>query len=411
VARPAVLSRSERATNELDKFSAVVLANVPLLTDSQLAALTDYVQHGGGLGLALGNRVEKDRYSASLFAAEAGLLGVSLTEIESEPPEHREEGVYLANASLEAPWLQRFRAERGAAFTTARFSRWWKTELRAPADPANASPLAPLPNPLPEGAREQPQEAHDRKPAIVLARLQTGAPYLVSGEFGRGRILLLTAPLDADWSTLPAKPDYVAFLHELLFQLASRRGDRNVAVGQALVSPLTEDMQVEGLVFEGPDGEPRTAKPAGDDSSRLAVLDDTALPGVYVLRRKEPADEQRLSDKADADHKPNEPAKVAAPKPLAVGPGRELFVVNADRAESNLTPLTDEQIATITAEDRLRFIREPREIRLAASKELPRHELWQLLLLAFLALLVFEVLMTRRLVKGGHVATDAESSS
>src|SRR5438477_353177 len=96
VARPAVLSRSERATlNELDKFSAVVLANVPHLTDAQLAALTDYVQRGGGLGLALGNRVEKDRYAASLLTVETGLLGVSLTEIESEPPEHREEGVFL----------------------------------------------------------------------------------------------------------------------------------------------------------------------------------------------------------------------------------------------------------------------------------------------------------------------------
>ena len=35
---------------------------------------------------------------------------------------------------------------------------------------------------------------------------------------------------------------------------------------------------------------------------------------------------------------------------FAKAPGRELFVVNADRAESNLTPLTAEQIATITAD-------------------------------------------------------------
>ena len=138
----------------------------------------------------------------------------------------------------------------------------------------------------------------------------------------------------------------------------------------------------------------------------LAVLNDTVLPGVYVLRRKEPADEALLAGTEDAAKKPPEPAKVV--KPMALGPNRELFVVNADRAESNLTPLTDEQVATLTADERMRFIHEAREIQLAASNELPRHELWQLLLLAFLGLLIFEVLMTRRLVKGGHVDTNSE---
>ena len=153
------------------------------------------------------------------------------------------------------------------------------------------------------------------------------------------------------------------------------------------------------FVFEGPDGEPHEPKISGEGASRLLVLDDTSLPGVYALRLKQPADEQRLAGKAEVERKPAKP-------PLAA-PGRELFVVNADRAESNLTPLTDEQLATITADERLQFIREGREIQAAASSELPRHELWQLLFLAFLALLVGEVLLTRKLVRGGHVAADA----
>lgn len=73
-------------------------------------------------------------------------------------------------------------------------------------------------------------------------------------------------------------------------------------------------------------------------------------------------------------------------------------MVNAD-APSPTSPLTDEQIASITADERLQFIHEGREIQAAASNELPRHELWQLLFLAFLALLVGEVLLTRKLVR------------
>jgi hypothetical protein len=390
--------------NDLDKYAAVVLANVPQLNDAQFAAVTDYAQRGGGVGLALGNRVEKDRYNSQLFADETGLLGVSLKEIESEPPEHREQGVFIANPTLESPWLQRFRAERGAAFTTARFSRWWKVEVaEGKKQKAEGGEELKL-----EDESEKDQVV--RQPAVVLARLQTGAPCLIGSQFGRGNVMLLTSPLDADWSTLPAKPDFVAFVHEWLFQLASRRGERNVAVGQPLVGTLpAADKPVAAdapaaFVFEGPDGEPREAKLSGEGTSQLLVLDDTSLPGVYLLRRKEPGDEQRLSGKPAAPEKKNKPAK-----PLAAA-GRELFVVNADRAESNLTPLTEEQITSITADERLQFIREGREIQAAASDELPRHELWQLLFLAFLTLLVGEVLLTRKLVRGGHAAASAETN-
>jgi hypothetical protein len=400
VADPKMAGQVENLphVNSLDQYAAVVVANVPQLTDAQFAALADYAKRGGGVGLTLGNRIEKDRYNNQLFAGETGLLGVSLIEIESEPAEQREQGVSIANATLESPWLQRFRAERGAAFTTARFSRWWKVTM-ADDKPAKAE------QPQPEDDSEKGQS--ERQPAVVLARLQTGAPYLIGGQHGRGHVMLLTSPLDADWNTLLAKPDFVAFVHEWLFQLAARRGERNVVVGQPLVGslPLFDKPPGTGtpaaFVFEGPDGEPREARLRGEDASPLLVLDDTSLPGLYSLRRKEPAAEQRIAGKVAAAEK-NKPEKPFA----AID--RELFVVNADRAESNLVPLTEEQIASLTADERLQFIREGREIQAAASNELPPHELWQLLFLAFLALLVGEVLMTRKLVRGGHIAADAD---
>lgn len=413
-----------RRSNEMDQFAAVVLANVAQVTDSQHAALADYVQRGGGLAIALGNRIDKDNYSTRVLHPTQGLLGVTLSAIESETPEQREDGVLLANATLETPWLQRFRSERGAAFTTARFSRWWNVDLSQPAkesEPATPAAAAGQNQNAPgeRGVVSPPvglnsatagadaplaERAIERRPATVLARLTTGAPYLIAGQLGRGNVLMLTAPLDADWCTLPAKPDYVAFVHELLFQLAARRGDRNVSAGQPLVSPLVGGASTNEFVFEGPDGEPRDAKAGGDATSPLLILDDTSLPGVYTLRRREPADKSPREENGRSVPPPKE----TKPVNVTVGPGRELFVVNADRAESNLTPLSDEQLATLADDERLAFVREPREIRLAASDELPRHELWQLLLLAFLALLIFEVLMTRRLVRGGHVPESLE---
>lgn len=401
--------------SDLDPFAAVVLANVPQLSVDQMAVLTDYVRRGGGLAISLGNRVEKEKYATSVFNSANGLLGLTLNAIESETAEQREEGVLLANATLESPWLQRFRAERGAAFTTSRFSRWWKVEVDREAE-VEAVAVANEVN-VPKEQDGVASSAVERKRPIVLARLTTGAPYLVFGQFGRGNVLLLTAPLDADWSTMPAKPDYVAFVHEMLFQLASRRGDRNVPVGQPLMIPLALETKIEDFVFEGPDGEPRVPKLSGDEQSPLAMLDDTSLPGVYVFRQRGAADQPRRADNKEVDAKIPASGKAREPKPVVltpklavIGAARELFVVNADRAESNLTPLTDEQIAALSANDRLQFVRESRDIRLAASKELPRHELWQLFLLGFLGLLIFEVLMTRRLVREGHATAGLDTN-
>lgn len=409
--RPTIVKWSDWNTDpgreSLDKYAAVVLANVPKLSDAQIQRLAEYARNGGGVGLVLGNQVDRDSYNHRVFADETGLLGLSLIDIESETPEQQETGVFVENASLESSWLQRFRAERGAAFTTARFNRWWKTELKE-----GRGQKAEGSGQKGANADEPPDDAAvERTPAIALARLQNGAAYLVGGQLGRGNVMLLTSPLDADWNTLPARPDFVAFVHELLFQLASRRGERNVAVGQALVSPVPNDSKPlppdasPNFVFDGPDGQTRLATSRGEGASRWLVLNDTALPGVYVLRRQEPADEQRLAQ-PEAGRKPVAHDKDKPAKPLAVR-GHELFVVNADRSESNLTPLTDEQLATITADERLQFIRAGREIQAAASSELPRHEMWQLLFVSFLALLVFEVLLTRKLVRGGHVATEA----
>lgn len=403
---PANPNVTEIERNGLDQFAVIVLANVPRLSDSQFAALADFVRRGGGLGIALGNQADKPQLNTQLFALEKGLLNVALSEIEFEPPEQREQGTFIANATLEAPWLQRFRAERGAALTTARFNRWWKVELN---DNALNAAAAPKEQP-PTEQLDTELVINDRQPALVLARLQTGAPYLIGGQFGRGNVLLLTSPLDADWNSLPTKPDFVPFVHELFFQLASRRGERNVAAGQPLLFPMTihttptaaqksQPNTTTELVFDGPDGELRSAKISDDKTSPIAMLEDTSLPGVYVLRRKDPSDEKRLANKSRSN-------VFDKSKPAVAGFGleRELFVVNADRAESDLTPLTDEQVKTIEGDERLHFVRASRDIQIAASNELPRHELWKLLFLAFLALLVFEVLMTRKLVRGGHIA-------
>src|SRR5438094_196980 len=50
----------------------------------------------------------------------------------------------------------------------------------------------------------------------VLASYASGEPFLIEGPRGRGRVLLVTSPLDGDWNTLPLFPFYLPFVQSMV---------------------------------------------------------------------------------------------------------------------------------------------------------------------------------------------------
>src|ERR1041384_7885196 len=65
-----------------------------------------------------------------------------------------------------------------------------------------------------------------------LAEYGSGDPFLIEGKSGRGRVLLVTTPLDADWSTLPLTNFYLPFVQSAVRYLAAGAvPDRNLRPG------------------------------------------------------------------------------------------------------------------------------------------------------------------------------------
>ena len=157
----------------------------------------------------------------------------------------------LGRTGLEVPFLAPFRTEQGGDFTAARFTSFWKVRIPASAAATTAAATtASAATPGSEGAGESTAPV-----AQVLARFETGDPLLISREIGRGRGLLMTVPLDSDGSTLPAKQDFVPFLHELVFQLArGAAASRNVEAGQPLILAVPAGFTLAGSTFHGPGG-------------------------------------------------------------------------------------------------------------------------------------------------------------
>ena len=365
--KPQVISLDQLQPALLTDAQLLVLANVPQLTPQQLTAVQSFVDGGGGLLIALGDRVDRAHYNDKLFALGQGVLPGTLEKIDqpAKPAAGAEAiPIQIDNASLELPWLQSFRKEHQGGLTETRFDKWWQV-TPAPAADGNAN-------------------AASRPASIIAARLTNGASLLIERDFGHGQVLLMAAPLDSDWSTFPAKPDYVPFLHEALFRLVSGgRTSRNVSVGEPLLLPVTRDFDKSTHVFRGPGKLILPVTLGGDELRPLAKLDDTSIPGVYALV----------------------PTQNGQPVAGATG---EPCVVNFDRRESDLTTLTREQRDLLQGKDRLKIVTSLDELRTQMFANNTKAEFWQLMLLVMLGMLVIEVWLTRRLVQGGHALLDDE---
>ena len=178
-----------------------------------------------------------------------------------------------------------------------------------------------------------------------------------------------------------------------------------------LVLPIASDFPVARFAFYGPGQTEYEPTATGDGRHRFVELLDTRLPGVYTFRR---------TDDEDSKTSGTTPAKTGAPPAgtekersslpsvgKQAGDSRpEFFVVNFDRSEADLTPLDAAARGLLNKQGGIEFAENAGDLKQKMFADTSKSEMWRLLLLLFLGMLVFETVMTRRLVRGGHTAVD-----
>ena len=353
------------STSFTGKAVAWVL-NVPTLTVPQADAIVKFVEEGGTVVFAAGSKTQAGWYPGLPEPLSKKLAPAKLIEVQSDT-DLKLGAMRLDSESLKTPWLERFRKEQGVDLTSIRFSKWWRMEPVA-GDPA---PVDKAGKPIPEVPGD-PAALERSAGGTVLVKLENGMPWLIAKRLGKGTVVQMSTPLDSDWSTMPSKNDFVPFLHEVVFNYSTQRTSRNVDMGTPLVldqAPLGE------LIVKEPDGKETRTPSKLEGERRTARFAQTTLPGVYEMRS-------------------------------AAGAGKpERFVVNFDRGESDLSPLTPPEEQGLTNK-KIQFIADAEAVAKNATDQTAPSEFWWWLLLIVLGLLVFEVVMTRRLVQGGHVLLD-----
>ena len=374
-----VVDADSATAADLRNQAAVVCCNVSRLTPAFAAALEQFVRSGGGLLVACGDHLTPTEFDACF--RNAGMLGsIQLSRIRQSAP-NAADRVQVAPLSIQPGWLERFRSDPGRTFLKSDFLSWAVLSVvkEAVSRPAGGDTTAAIP----------------QSPA-VLATLTTGDPLLIEATHGEGRVLLLSSSLDRSGNDLPSRADFVPFLHEAVFRIATARSRRNVPVGEALIvavpqaapDPLAVDLQSESSQFDVLLSDGQTVQvPAESSGAELrGVIRQTNRPGILRTTF-------RIAAQQGA----------AAADPAAQN-STDAFVVNYDHTEDLFQPLQGDDRARLATNERVRFTESLEELQQRMYGDETTTELWTLLMFGFLGLLVAELLLTRRVILRGYGA-------
>lgn len=160
---------------QLREHDVVVLMNVGNLSNGQAEQLTNFVNEGGSVLIAPGDRLQAASFNRQLAAMAPATLINQLTA--------RDEYLLIADIESRHPILRPLEMD-----WDVRFESSWQLK------PAND--------------------------ADVLMKFDNGNPALVERDLGAGRVLMLASALDLEWNNMPLKSMYLPFAHEMLKYLA-----------------------------------------------------------------------------------------------------------------------------------------------------------------------------------------------
>ncbi len=318
---------------DVTRNPVVVLANVPQVTEAQAAELEQYVYSGGGLIVTMGNLVQARSYNNLLYKDGAGILPAELDD--SSSPQATSPSTILG-VDLNHPML-RFLRDRPDPVPVASITRRFPTRQAKP-------------------------ESH------TLITLANGQPLLLEARAGRGRVLLLTTTVNADWTSLPLTGFYLPLMQSAVKYMATGNlPELNVPCGTPIAFTVTDLASDAPPAITLPDG--RVDHMGVQATSAATELNYawTALPGRYTVDARIGKQDRKW-----------------------------VFVAQPPTTESDLTPLDDSRLTELHDQADLEVLDSARsDFAQAVGAGRKGRELWLPLLLAAIAVGIGEMVLTR----------------
>jgi hypothetical protein len=206
-----VATESELESLDLDKYQVIFLCNVYRLGDKtaeNIEKLERWVESGGGLVILPGDQMDEQLFGDFYFKDGAGLAPLKLESIKGDETEKTWAALRVENASHNL--LKVFAGQNNPLLDSVKVFRWWGSTVK----------------------KEQLG-----KQVSIAARLSDveDSPLLAERAFGKGRVLMLSIPADADWTNWTSDPSFLIVMQELVRYMSSDSGDKGLLrVGEPL---------------------------------------------------------------------------------------------------------------------------------------------------------------------------------
>jgi len=314
----------------------LVLANVAAISETHAAQVDEMVRAGMGLMIFPGDQTDPAAYNAVLYRGGKGPLPAALESVEAIEAkgllvEPVDDSPLAELGALSARVLSSIAPQRVLTIRPTN-----ETAARADADTTRVLAY---------------WDDEDRRPAVIEKR------------HGKGRVLLFTLTADKAWSQWPTEASYVLAMREAALRLSA--GNAALSAGIEAGQPITQSAdptrpptRATAQAPGAPEAIPATID-AGEPGRVTLRHDATRTAGVYRLTWDLPG----------------------------VGEQERRFAVNPSVAESDLTPIDQDDLRGLLASLDVSIITlGSGEIALSAE----RIELWRTVAFALLGLVLFE---------------------
>ena len=271
-------------------------------------------------------------------------------------------------SSFSAPWLQRFRESKTSDLADILVTEYWKMT------PAEA----------PKNNKADSNESTSLLSTVTTdGRLLSNDPLFLRRYVGRGQVVVSAISFDGIGNDLIRQRAFVPFLHELVMGLSETSSSRNVELNRPLIVRSLPCQPLK-IKVTGPEDTLLYAQRTGSKNRIQWTLPPPMLSGIYTFQPGCTVLNQ---------------AKQQVPLEIPMS-------VFAPRNESNLTRLNEVDCDELEKTHQLHWQKNSKQMLASIAVASGGIEIWPLFLLLFIAMLVIELLMTKRLVQGGHHQID-----
>jgi Mg-chelatase subunit ChlD len=343
VFRPEVITPTALATHAIDDYRAIVIDNLTELDPATVERLETFVRNGGGLWVALGDKIEPTKFNRDWFKDGDGLSPLALDSLE-----------VLDKADDVAATVHPPSRDHVATMQLANTTQLDIDEARVRQHWSFA---------------KRPAE---EEPVSFLLESGQGRPLVVEKYFEQGRILVQAFPLGLEWSNLPLLKAYVVMIHDWLNYVTAPTSARyNLNPGMSIIASAPKDApNARAEVVTSRGQRIPLATTSADDNFVFRYM-QTQLPGMYRVRF--------TNDGALARNVP--------------------FHVAGDSTESDLRVLGTSVREHVLEPAGVHFAGGAATLPEKVESSPRREPLWGMLLAALVALLASELLMANRIAR------------